>query len=223
VPNYFERESSFSYKRISVYDASTSDLLQYADEVVSFISSGMHHGSVLVHCQRGVSRSVTCACFFLMRKVGMTLESALKLCRARRSVADPIPAFVEQLAEYEKKCIRIGSIKVVENKKRKQKDESGSSCSTKARLETVVGPMMPPNFQKEDPVIGPALPPKSICCNEGISSAQNEEKGKDEKSLKEKLIEDHIIGPALPPKSKCVQEEIIGPVMPSKANNETGE
>mmetsp|Transcript_13201 Transcript_13201/g.20069 ORF Transcript_13201/g.20069 Transcript_13201/m.20069 type:complete len:184 (+) Transcript_13201:160-711(+) len=183
----------------------------------------MHHGSVLVHCQRGVSRSVTCACFFLMRKVGMTLESALKLCRARRSVADPIPAFVEQLEEYEKKCVRIGSIKVVESKKRKQKDESGSSCITKARLETeTVGPMMPPNQQKEDPIIGPALPSKSICCEEGMSSAQNEDKGNDEKSLKEKLMEDPRIGPALPPKSECVQE-IIGPVMLSKANNETGE
>ena len=40
MPNYFERDGSFSYKRISIYDASTSDLLEYADAVVSFISAG---------------------------------------------------------------------------------------------------------------------------------------------------------------------------------------
>lgn len=69
VPNYFEhnKTSAIKYKRISVYDASTSDLLSYAQEVVNFISSGLHHGSVLVHCQRGVSRSATAVIFYLIR------------------------------------------------------------------------------------------------------------------------------------------------------------
>ena len=70
VPNYFEHNKggmSIKYKRISVYDASTSDLLSYAEEVVNFISSGLHHGSVLVHCQRGVSRSATAVMFYLIR------------------------------------------------------------------------------------------------------------------------------------------------------------
>mmetsp|Transcript_1739 Transcript_1739/g.2415 ORF Transcript_1739/g.2415 Transcript_1739/m.2415 type:complete len:128 (+) Transcript_1739:57-440(+) len=70
VPNYFEHNkgsNSIKYKRISVYDASTSDLLSYADEVVNFISSGLHHGSVLVHCQRGASRSATAVIFYLIR------------------------------------------------------------------------------------------------------------------------------------------------------------
>ena len=71
VPNYFEHNKgggmSIKYKRISVYDASTSDLLSYAEEVVNFISSGLHHGNVLVHCQRGVSRSATAVMFYLIR------------------------------------------------------------------------------------------------------------------------------------------------------------
>lgn len=67
VPNYFESNKAVKYKRISVYDASTSDLLSHADEIVNFISSGLHHGSVLVHCQRGVSRSATAVIFFLIR------------------------------------------------------------------------------------------------------------------------------------------------------------
>lgn len=67
VPNYFE--TSFIYKRVPVYDASTSVsvLLEAADSICSFIATALCHGSVLVHCQRGVSRSVTAVLFYLMR------------------------------------------------------------------------------------------------------------------------------------------------------------
>jgi len=76
IPNYFENSSSskIRYKRIPVYDASTSNLLSHADEMVEFISNGLHHGGVLVHCQKGVSRSATAVVMFLMRwgkKVGV--------------------------------------------------------------------------------------------------------------------------------------------------------
>ena len=74
VPNYFEKDQGGSssrrritYKRIAVYDSATSDLLSHADSIVGFIASGMHQGSVLVHCKEGVSRSTTCVIFFLMR------------------------------------------------------------------------------------------------------------------------------------------------------------
>jgi len=69
IPNYFENASNskIRYKRIPVYDASTSNLLSHADEIVEFISNGLHHGGVLVHCQKGVSRSATAVVMFLMR------------------------------------------------------------------------------------------------------------------------------------------------------------
>jgi protein-tyrosine phosphatase len=68
VPNYFERES-FVYKRIPVYDSSSSvsAMLDAANEICTFIATGLCHGSVLVHCQRGVSRSVTAVLLFLLR------------------------------------------------------------------------------------------------------------------------------------------------------------
>lgn len=71
VPNFFEKQGKFQYKRVSVYDTPTSahELMEAADSVVKFISNGMHHGSVLVHCQHGVSRSTTCALFFMIRCV----------------------------------------------------------------------------------------------------------------------------------------------------------
>jgi protein-tyrosine phosphatase len=75
VPNYFESSGVYTYKRIPVLDASTSssDLLDKADEIVDFIASGLCHGSVLVHCQRGVSRSTTAVVMYLMRYVNLML------------------------------------------------------------------------------------------------------------------------------------------------------
>jgi hypothetical protein len=69
VPNYFEKEGSFVYKRIPVYDASTSAsaLLGCSDDIVDYIAKGLCHGSVLVHCNMGQSRSTTAAIFFLVR------------------------------------------------------------------------------------------------------------------------------------------------------------
>eukprot|EP00980_Cylindrotheca_fusiformis_P014810 scaffold4026_cov117-Cylindrotheca_fusiformis.AAC.45 len=71
VPNYFEKKKQFRYKRIPVYDAPTSasQLLEAASSIVQFVTSGLYHGSVLIHCQHGVSRSTTCALFYLMRCV----------------------------------------------------------------------------------------------------------------------------------------------------------
>jgi predicted protein tyrosine phosphatase len=68
VPNFFESSGRFVYKRIAVLDAPTSvsDLAERSDEIVGFIAKGLHHGSVLVHCQRGVSRSTTAVLLYLM-------------------------------------------------------------------------------------------------------------------------------------------------------------
>lgn len=69
VPCYFE--GTFSYKRVAVYDApmSVADFLTAADSIVAFVAKALHHGSCLVHCKRGVSRSTTAVLFYLMRCV----------------------------------------------------------------------------------------------------------------------------------------------------------
>lgn len=165
VPNYFESSSAgggrIIYKRIPVYDAATSDLLCHADSIVGFVSTGLHHGSVLVHCKQGVSRSATCAVFFLMRKVGMTLQRALSLCRARRPDVDPIPAFMTQLQTYETKCRRLGVIR----------EEDSDGAGSKKR-KAVVGPAMRPPGPPEEVatnvtpkkkrMVGPMPPAKSL-------------------------------------------------------------
>lgn len=199
VPNYFETSSTSSisrtatgrriiYKRIPVYDAATSDLLSHADTVVGFISSALHHGSVLVHCKQGISRSATCVIFFLMRKAGMSLEKALALCRARRPDVEPIPAFMAQLKTYEDKCRRLGVIRddnkepkpVVgdEGNDKKRKGPVGPAIGPPAMIGPMIGPSREGSKGDEDKrvrskkmrVIGPAVGPQMPSSSKGDTS-----------------------------------------------------
>jgi protein-tyrosine phosphatase len=75
VPNYFERSSSvtFHYKRIPIFDSAlaVSDLRDQTDTICDFIANALecHQSSILIHCQQGVSRSVTAALLYLIRYV----------------------------------------------------------------------------------------------------------------------------------------------------------
>jgi protein-tyrosine phosphatase len=78
VPNYFEKEKTFKYLRIPIFDNKGEDiLLTHLPTAIKFIEEGKHYGSVLVHCHKGVSRSVSFVCGYLMRSCGMTLDEAL--------------------------------------------------------------------------------------------------------------------------------------------------
>lgn len=60
-PNFFEGRTppAFSYKRIPIFDNRGEDILQYMEGAISFIEQSKHYGSVLVHCNKGVSRSAS--------------------------------------------------------------------------------------------------------------------------------------------------------------------
>ncbi|GAX10649.1 dual specificity MAP kinase phosphatase [Fistulifera solaris] len=142
VPNYFEKKvdivPAFQYKRIAVYDSPTgaSGILDAAEEIISFISKGLLHGSVLVHCQQGVSRSTTAAAIYLIKRASMTAKEALALITRRRPEACPIPAFVELLESFEKQC-----------------------CPESAVKRELLGPAPPP---KRRQLIGPQPPTSTI-------------------------------------------------------------
>ena len=133
------------------------------------------------------------------RKANMTLDKSLKLCQRRRPVADPIPAFIEQLKAYEKECRSwghltsvekasgddiIGSVNGNSGEKRKAEDSSGDD----GRKKRAVGPSIGP--------IGPVRPPTKP------KGAYSDEKGgKDEK---------RVVGPAKRPP--------IGPMKPPSSS-----
>ncbi|KAL7531906.1 hypothetical protein ACHAXR_004301 [Thalassiosira sp. AJA248-18] len=222
VPNFFENSNSskIKYKRISVYDASTSDLLSYADEIVQFISNGLHHGSVLVHCQRGVSRSTTSVIMFLMRKANMTLNQSLKLCQRRRPIADPIPSFLDQLRTYEKECRSWGHLTAMDETQgderangkdieaRKKVDEKDGGAGDKKspsvggkrksdgagdgeKKKRIAGPMVgPPRGPVKSVSIGPAMGPPTSTSSEKIKSDRSNAGGGKPKGVDGKRLLD---------------------------------
>lgn len=184
-----------------MYDTATSDLLSQADAIVGFISSGLHHGSVLVHCKEGVSRSTTCVIFFLMRKLGMTYADAFELCKRKRPVAQPIPSFVDQCQKYERKCRKLGVIQSGDSSKKKKRKIMGPSIGP------AIGPPMGPSIEHEIPSaaaqergtdnpigsdIGPDEEEKVCVKREGGEGRDDDDRKRESKKAK-------IIGPALPP------------------------
>jgi protein-tyrosine phosphatase len=84
VPNYFESSTSsssstpsgattgtFHYLRIPIYDSAISltQLYDSIPQICTFINQAIlyHQSSILIHCQRGVSRSVTVAILYMIR------------------------------------------------------------------------------------------------------------------------------------------------------------
>jgi len=46
-----------------------------------------------------------------MRKAGMSMDRAMRLLKSRRPQIEPIPAFLDQLRQYEQRCLNMGAIK----------------------------------------------------------------------------------------------------------------
>jgi hypothetical protein len=94
-PSFFERE--LRYLRVPIYDSPAEDAAEHFASVLDFIASRLHHGGVLVHCNRGVSRSATFVVAHLMKARALDPAAALELVRAARPQAEPNAAFLKQL------------------------------------------------------------------------------------------------------------------------------
>ena len=136
-PSFFERE--LRYLRVPIYDSPAEDAAEHFDSVLDFISSRLHHGGVLVHCNRGVSRSATFVVAHLMKARALDPAAALELVRAVRPQAEPNAAFLKQL-----------DVLHTELEASRKRDAQ--------RMGGPVGPAKPPAPR---PVAGPARPERA--------------------------------------------------------------
>jgi len=120
----------------------------------------LHHGSVLVHCQRGISRSTTAVLFYLMGGSGLTLQEGIDICKRRRPEIDPIPAFVGQLKIYETQCRESGMIQPTTNNHGSDGrcDRQDRGAKRKAGW-AAIGPFRGPARGPTKPFRGPARVP----------------------------------------------------------------
>jgi len=203
VPNYFEKpklssQRPLKYHRIPIYDSPASLLelqTEHEKAIIRFITKGLCHGNVLVHCSRGVSRSSTSVILYLMAKRQFEYDDALALIRRRRPEAQPIPAFETWLKEREnfyrlenndeKGTNNIKGSQHPPTKKRKLQTPAGPSTigpSPPPSIGPAIGPSPPPS-------IGPESPPQSTMVSIGPEPSQ----------LATIKTKDPSNGPELPP------------------------
>jgi len=65
------------------------------------LSYRKNNSKCLVHCKMGVSRSASTVIAYAMKEYGWSLEKAHSFVKQKRNIAQPNPAFMKQLAEYE--------------------------------------------------------------------------------------------------------------------------
>ncbi|AGO13439.1 AaceriACL102Wp [[Ashbya] aceris (nom. inval.)] len=118
IPEYIVRKG-YTLKNIAIDDDESTDILQYINESNRFIDQCLfpheeeydprkvdfrkkkQHGSVYIHCQAGVSRSVAFTVAYLMYRYGLDLKSSLHAVKRKRPQAQPNDGFMEQLHIFE--------------------------------------------------------------------------------------------------------------------------
>lgn len=92
-------ETLNSYKFIRIPDKNHAKINQHFDEVYNFIEETT--GSVLVHCEAGISRSATVVLAYLMRKNRWNFEESFRFVKEKRDIIQPNLSFTGQLKCFE--------------------------------------------------------------------------------------------------------------------------
>jgi len=116
----------------------------------------------------------------------MTLQDSMTLIQEKRPEANPIPAFLDQLQEYETTCIDLGIYSSSKSEKSKVETKRRAPIGPAAmpKKQRVIGPAaMPlPRNEKEDKgvVCGPELPKDVVACG---SNSNGDERNNDDRSI----------------------------------------
>jgi protein-tyrosine phosphatase len=89
------------YRNVYILDLPEEPLSCHFIQCFEFIDEALKSGRVLVHCNAGISRSVSIVIAFLMSRRQKSLCEAMAQVKAARPRAQPNVGFVEQLKMYE--------------------------------------------------------------------------------------------------------------------------
>ena len=103
IENAFPK--TFIYKVVRINDAPSEDIKSHFGECYQFIMNAFDYdngtGKILIHCFAGMSRSVTVASAYFMKRYNMKAVEALKLVKEKRHQATPNAGFILQLIKYQ--------------------------------------------------------------------------------------------------------------------------
>ncbi|KAG6604580.1 phosphatase Slingshot 2 protein [Phytophthora cinnamomi] len=193
VPNFFEKDKLFTYRRCPIFDNKAEDISGVLEGCVAFMDQAKYYGRILVHCNKGVSRSSSMVVAYLMKLRAMSFEQALAFVVERRPIANPNESFRRQLQEYGRRLQRSAP------------KEKGARVARGP-----AGPQLPPSAkasgdgeEESSAAIGPQLPPHLM--NARKREAEATSVGSSSKEVVKEVSTDEekvVIGPSLPPNLK---------------------
>mmetsp|Transcript_68385 Transcript_68385/g.164131 ORF Transcript_68385/g.164131 Transcript_68385/m.164131 type:complete len:339 (-) Transcript_68385:60-1076(-) len=155
VMNFHIKDPWFTYQRIAMGDNATENLSNRFQTAWDFFEKAhiREDGGILVHCQQGVSRSVSMVVCYLMKYYRMNFDECLALIRPSRPQAAPNEGFTQQLKQlWEKLESTNGFEKRPQPRKRPAADLAPEAPPGKRRA---VGPAMGPS-------VGPSAGPRQV-------------------------------------------------------------
>jgi protein-tyrosine phosphatase len=88
---------------LDVDDSEEENMNVHFSRAISFIEESVaQHGTCIVHCFAGVSRSATVVVAYLMKRSHIRFEQALAFVQEQRPAANPNPNFRRQLVDFER-------------------------------------------------------------------------------------------------------------------------
>jgi hypothetical protein len=136
VPCYFENERKFRYHRIALLDSASEKITPVLRSTCELIDRARHYGSVLVHCNQGVSRSAAICCAYLIRYRGMSLSESLAFIRKRRPSIRPNEGFIAQLQSFEEDVTELRRLGGILPPEPLESASVGGSCDEVSDAET---------------------------------------------------------------------------------------
>lgn len=105
--NYIFNNPNIFYYESQLYDDPSFNIEPYLEEIAREIDRiynkyiGGERVKLLIHCQMGVSRSVSILVYWLMTRFNMSLNRALQLIKEKRSIVQPNSGFMRILSKYD--------------------------------------------------------------------------------------------------------------------------
>ena len=101
-PNKFEDEG-IEYLRVALLDSLKQPIADYFDVTYQAIDKARAAGHyVLVHCEKGISRSSTIVIAYIMRALCISFTDAFDIVKGARSFVSPNIDFIGQLLRFQK-------------------------------------------------------------------------------------------------------------------------
>eukprot|EP01006_Ploeotia_vitrea_P047360 TRINITY_DN67121_c3_g11_i1.p1 TRINITY_DN67121_c3_g11~~TRINITY_DN67121_c3_g11_i1.p1 ORF type:complete len:340 (+),score=53.42 TRINITY_DN67121_c3_g11_i1:636-1655(+) len=91
----------FQYKQLTLFDQPEEDITPYLVDTCQWMEQVLSSGGrLLVHCNMGKSRSVSCILYYLMIKYGWTMSKAQEHVKAKRGFCNPNRGYISAIVHF---------------------------------------------------------------------------------------------------------------------------